>query len=92
VNVAGLMLTWGDSLCLPGELASWLVQARQTWFGASISRDVTRAWMPADKIALIDHTLQGLEFPAPLPAVAARQSGTGEAVSRWQWNSRSVPA
>jgi len=92
VNVAGLMLTWGDSLCLPGELASWLVQARQTWFGASISRDVTRAWMPADKTALIDHTLQGLEFPAPLPAVAARQSGTGEAVSRWQWNSRSVPA
>ncbi len=92
LDVAGLMLTWGDSLCLPGELASWLLQAQQTWFGASISRDATRAWMPADKDALITHTLNGLEFPAPLPAAAALKVATGEAVSRWHWNTRSMPA
>lgn len=92
LDTAGLMLTWGDSLCLPGELASWLLQAQQTWFGASISRDATRAWLPADKNALITHTLQGLEFPAPLPAAAALKVATGEAVSRWRWNTRSMPA
>ncbi|MEK6788164.1 MAG: hypothetical protein AABY68_04355 [Pseudomonadota bacterium] len=92
LDTAGLMLTWGDSLCLPGELASWLLQAQQTWFGASISRDATRAWLPADKNALITHTLQGLEFPAPLPAAAALKVATGEAVSRWRWNTRNMPA
>jgi len=92
LDVAGLMLTWGDSLCLPGELASWLLQAQQTWFGTSISRDATRAWMPADKDALIAHTLQGLEFPAPLPAAAALKAATSEGVSRWRWNTRSMPA
>ncbi len=92
LDVAGLMLTWGDSLCLPGELASWLLQTKMTWFGASISRDVTRAWMPADKQALISHTIQGLEFPAPLPAVGARKATSGETVSRWHWASRSMPA
>ena len=92
LEVAGLMLTWGDSLCLPGELASWLLQARMTWFGTSISRDVTRAWMPADKQALIANTLQSLEFPAPMPAAGVRKATTGEAVSRWHWTSRSMPA
>jgi len=92
LEVAGLMLTWGDSLCLPGELASWLLQARMTWFGTSISRDVTRAWMPADKQALIANTLQSLEFPAPMPAAGVRKTTTGEAVSRWHWTSRSMPA
>lgn len=92
LDVAGLMLTWGDSLSLPGELASWLLQTKMTWFGTSISRDVTRAWMPADKQALIAHTLQGLEFPEPLPAAGVRKASTGEAVSRWHWASRSMPA
>lgn len=92
LDVAGLIVTWGDSLCLPGELASWLLQAQQTWYGSSISRDATRAWMPADKDALIQHTLQGLEFPAPLPATATLKVPAGEAVSRWHWNTRSMPA
>jgi len=92
IDVAGLMLTWGDSLCLPGELASWLLQSRMTWFGTSISRDVTRAWMPADKHALITNTLQGLEFPTPTPAAGTARTTPAEAVSRWQWNSRSMPA
>ncbi|MES2719388.1 MAG: hypothetical protein V4624_00680 [Pseudomonadota bacterium] len=92
LDVAGLIVTWGDSLCLPGELASWLLQAQQTWFGCSVSRDATRAWMPADKDALIEHTLQSLEFPAPLPISAALKVPAGEAVSRWRWNTRSMPA
>lgn len=92
LDAAGVILSWGDSLCLPGELASWLLQAGQTWFGASISRDATRAWMPADKSALMAHTLQGLEFPAPVPAAAALREPAGEAVSRWRWNTRSMPA
>jgi len=88
LGLAGVIVSWGDSLCLPGELASWLLQAQQTWLGASLSRDATRAWMPADKLALIAHTLHGLELPAPLPVAAARQVATGESISRWQWATR----
>lgn len=92
LDTAGVMLTWGDSLCLSGELASWLLEARQIWFGASLSRDASQAWMPAGTEVLIAHTLAGMQFTVPVSAEAALTIPAAEAVSRWRWNTRSMPA
>jgi len=92
VDVTGLVVTWADSLCLPGELASWLLSSPLPWLGASINRDATQAWMPADKTLLMTHTLADLDFPAPVAVTRVPDSSTTESVSRWRWNTRSVPA
>ena len=92
LEISGLVVTWADSLSLPGELASWLLNTDLPWFGASLSRDATQAWMPADRSRLIAHTLADLEFPAPLPLTSTLTSSIAEPITRWRWNSRSVPA
>lgn len=92
LEISGLVVTWADSLSLPGELASWLLNADLPWFGASLSRDATQAWMPADRSRLIAHTLADLEFPAPLSLTSTLTSAIAEPITRWRWNSRSVPA
>ena len=92
LEISGLVVTWADSLSLPGELASWLLNTDLPWFGASLSRDATQAWMPADRSRLIAHTLADLEFPAPLSLTSTLTSSIAEPITRWRWNSRSVPA
>lgn len=92
LEISGLVVTWADSLSLPGELASWLLNTDLPWFGASLSRDATQAWMPADRSRLIAHTLADLEFPAPLSLTSTLTSAIAEPITRWRWNSRSVPA
>ena len=92
LEISGLVVTWADGLRLPGELASWLLNTDLPWFGASLSRDATQAWMPADRSRLIAHTLADLEFPAPLSLTSTLTSSIAEPITRWRWNSRSVPA
>jgi len=92
LDVAGLVVTWADSLCLPGELASWLLSSPIPWLGASINRDATQAWMPADKAALMTHTMANLELPAAAAVTHALASTATDSISRWRWNTRSVPA
>jgi hypothetical protein len=41
---------------------------------------------------LMTHTLTDLEFPAPVAVSRVSDSSTAESVSRWRWNTRSVPA
>lgn len=92
LDVSGVVVTWADSLSLPGELASWLVAVDMPWFGASTSRETTEAWMPADLSRLIAHTLEGMDFPAPEELTRALVTQPAESVTRWRWNARRVSA